>query len=295
MTVRIDAHQHFWLLARGDYGWLTPALGSIYRDFMPEELRVLLDACGIDATVAVQAAPTVAETKFLLSLAAEHAWIAGVVGWVDLEAPDAAQVIASLARANPKLVGLRPMIQDIPEPRWMLQDNLAPALAAMEQYNLTFDALVVPEHLPALSAFLRRYPTLRVVIDHGAKPQIRDDAFEPWAQQMRDIAQRFSGVYCKLSGLATEARPDQAKSAKDLQPYAAHLLEVFGPERLIFGSDWPVMQGATDYRSWFDAVAGYARGLSPAQKAAIMGGNAARAYPRLILATSEEPKDSLTP
>ncbi|MAV46876.1 MAG: amidohydrolase [Alphaproteobacteria bacterium TMED89] len=282
MTASIDAHQHFWQLARGDYGWLTPELKPIYRDFMPEDLRPLLDACGIDATIAVQAAPTVAETEFLLSLAARHSWIAGVVGWADLEAADAAEAITALAQTQPKLVGLRPMIQDIPDQEWMLQDRLAPALAAMAANDLTFDALVLPRHLPVLSEFLQRYPNVRVIIDHGAKPQIRDHDFEPWASQMQDLASRYPGVYCKLSGLATEARPEQVK-AEDLRPYAGHLLQAFGPDRLIFGSDWPVVRCATDYQKWFEAVGGYTRALSAGEKAAVMGGNAAKAYPRLVL------------
>ncbi len=175
MTSRIDAHQHFWNPRRGDYGWLTPAVGPIYRDFMPEDLAPTLTRLGIDGTILVQAAPTVAETIYMLDIAANTPFVAGVVGWVDFTAPDAPDMIARLAR-DPLLVGLRPMIHDIADDDWMLRDDLAPALHAMTAHGLVFDALVRPRHLPRLARFVTRYPNLAVVIDHGAKPDIRNRA-----------------------------------------------------------------------------------------------------------------------
>ena len=168
---RVDAHQHFWRLDRADYGWLTPAQAPIYRDFEPADLAPLLARAGIDATVLVQAAPTVAETRFLLELAAATPAVAGVVGWAPLAAPNAPDVVAELARA-PHLKGLRPMIHDIPDVDWMLGPALAPGLRAIAASDLVFDALVRPPHLPNLRRLLDRHPDLRVVIDHGAKPEI---------------------------------------------------------------------------------------------------------------------------
>ena len=273
----IDSHQHFWRLERGDYGWLTGELEPIFRDFSPEDLSPLLTANGVSATIAVQAAPTEAETAFLLWLAEQHPWILGVVGWIDLEASTAAKRIASAAR-NPKLLGLRPMIQDISDEAWMLRETLGPALQAMVDADLTFDALVLPRHLQTLARFLETYPDLRVVVDHCAKPQIRDEAFQPWADQIAHVA-TFSNTYCKISGLLTEARPDQ--STADLKPYVRHVIECFGPERCLWGSDWPVLNLAADYGRWFEAFGTLTADLTRAQRLAVFGETAQKAYPRL--------------
>ena len=246
--MRIDSHQHFWKLDRGDYGWLTPDLAPLYRDFLPADLKPLLDAAGIDGTVVVQAADTEAETEYLLGLADTHDWILGVVGWVDLEAPAAPSSIARLAN-HPKLVGLRPMIQDIADDAWMLRDALRPAIHAMVAHRLTFDALVMPRHLGHLKTFLTRYPALTVVIDHCAKPEIRNGAFEPWATDITELS-RFPNTFCKLSGLATEASEDWAP--EELKPYIGHTLEAFGADRVMFGSDWPVVNLASSYDQWHE-------------------------------------------
>ncbi len=257
----IDTHQHFWKLDRGDYGWLTPELEKLYRDFLPGDLKPLLDTAGISGTIAVQAADTEAETEYLLSLADTHDWIRGVVGWVDLAAETAPASIARLA-AHPKLLGLRPMIQDIPDDAWMLRDDLRPAIDAMIEHDLTFDALVMPRHLRHLKAFLVKYPDLRVVIDHCAKPEIRNGACEGWAQDMADIAGNTQ-VFCKLSGIVTEASVNWQPS--DLEPYISHVLDVFPPDRLLFGSDWPVLNLASDYKTWHeiavDAIGDAANGI----------------------------------
>lgn len=248
--MKIDAHQHFWKLARGDYGWLTSDLQPLYRDFGPGDLKPLLEQAGIRGTIAVQAADTEAETEYLLSLADAHNWILGVVGWTDLEAEDAPAKIARLAQ-NPKLVGFRPMIQDIADDTWMLKDSLRPALTAMVTHNLTFDALVLPRHLGHLLEFLNRYPDLRVVIDHGAKPEIRDGHLEPWAEHLRRVAQN-NHVFCKLSGLATEAGP--AWQPEELSSYIETILDAFTPARVLFGSDWPVLNLASRYDEWVSIV-----------------------------------------
>ncbi len=272
--MRIDAHQHFWALARGDYGWLTPDLGTIYRDFTPDDLSPLLAAAEIDGTVLVQAAPTVAETKFMLSLADQNAFIKGVVGWVDFEAADAPTQIAALA-AHPALVGLRPMIQNIANPLWMLSDALTPAFNAVQRHDLTFDALTLPHHLGPLRQLLERHPDMRVIIDHGSKPLIKDAILGDWSDNMAAIA-RDTSAWCKLSGLATEAAADW--TIEHLRPYVDHLLSTFGPSRLIWGSDWPVCTLASSYERWLDTTNILLSQLSIAERQAIMGGNAARAY-----------------
>lgn len=244
----IDAHQHFWQLDRGDYGWLTPELKLLYRDFMPDDLSPHLLRAGIDGTVLVQAAPTSAETEFLLKIADEVPFVLGVVGWVDFAAPTAAIDIARLAR-NPKLVGLRPMIQDIADDNWMLRPDLAPAFEAVVQHNLTFDALVQPRHLTQLRQLLARHPNLRCVIDHGAKPDISGGQFDVWANDIAAIAKE-SGAYCKLSGLLTEAGKDW--DALVVTRYAEHLVKCFGPKRLVWGSDWPVVTLAASFEAWLD-------------------------------------------
>lgn len=271
---RIDAHQHFWQLARGDYGWLTPDLKTIYRDFLPIDIVPLLEETGVDATVVVQAAPTVAETEFLLSLANESDFILGVVGWVDFTAPNAAQQIAALAD-DTALVGLRPMIQDIADNDWMLGDALTPAFEALIAADLTFDALVKPWHLKNLNLLLARHSDMRVVIDHGAKPQLRDGSLAGWADDMFALA-CDSSAYCKLSGLVTEAGADW--SVDTLRPAVEHLLSSFGPERLIWGSDWPVCTLAAGYGQWMEATDALLATVSAHGRDAIFGGNAIRAY-----------------
>jgi L-fuconolactonase len=271
---RIDAHQHFWRLARGDYGWLTPAQGPIYRDFDPADLAPLLRRCGIDATVLVQAAPTVAETRYLLEVAAACPFVAGVVGWAPLDDPDGPAAIEALA-ADPRLKGLRPMIHDLPDPAWMLGPALVPALRALSAHGLAFDALVRPVHLLPLRRLLDRHPDLRVVIDHGAKPEIARDGLRPWAEAMRGLA-RDTGAWVKLSGLVTEDGPQW--SVARLRPYVEVLLEAFGPGRILFGSDWPVVTLQASYAEWVAAVDALLHGLDPGARGAILGENARTVY-----------------
>ncbi len=202
----VDSHFHIWQLARGDYGWLTPALAPIYRDVSVDDWAQQAQPLGVQAGVLVQAAPSEAETQFLLAAAAKHEAVRGVVGWLDLLADDAPERIARLAATQPKLKGLRPMLQDIDDTEWIVQPRLAPALTAMAQQGLVFDALVKPQHLPHVLTLCERQPTLRVVIDHGAKPDIAHAMWQPWANMMQRIA-TATGAVCKLSGLLTEAQP----------------------------------------------------------------------------------------
>jgi L-fuconolactonase len=273
-TPRIDSHQHFWQLQRGDYDWLTEDLQVLYRDCLPLELADHLRRAGIDRTVLVQAATTVAESEYLLSLADQHEFIAGVVGWIDMAAPDALAQLEHLAQ-HPKLLGIRPMIQDIADPLWMLRDELAPVYRELISRGLRFDALVKPLHLDALLGLLQRYPELPVVIDHGAKPDIANAAYEPWATRMQVLSQE-THAYCKLSGLLTEAGPDAG--AEQLAPYVEHLLQCFGPQRLMWGSDWPVLNLASNYPRWLTVTESLLANLEPADQDAIMGGTAIRFY-----------------
>lgn len=270
----IDAHFHCWQLARGDYGWLTPALGPIYRDVGIDDWRAQAQACGVTAGVLVQAAPTEAETAFLLSQAEIHDAVLGVVGWVDLLAPDAAQRIVRLA-AQPKLKALRPMLHDLPDPRWILQPALEPALRAMVDHGLAFDALVRPAHLGVLWQLCQRHPDLRLVIDHAAKPNIAAASWQPWADDLARLADARQAS-CKLSGLLTEAGPQPAPGAA--QRWAAFALERFGASRVMWGSDWPVLELAATYGLWWADTQALLAPLTPTACAAVLGGTAQRVY-----------------
>lgn len=269
----VDAHVHFWRIGRNDCAWPPPELTAIHRDFLPEDWRREADAAGIDAAIAVQSQPSERDTAWLLELARDDARIAGVVGWVDLAAPDAADRIVVLA-GNPKLRGLRPMLQDLPEDDWILQSSLTPAIEAMIAHGLCFDALVKPRHLPHLLRFAERHPALRIVIDHASKPDIARGAVDPWRAQLAELA-GLPNVSCKLSGLVTEA--GDAWHPGELRPYVEHLLATFGPRRLLWGSDWPVVNLAADYARWFD-LADALTGLAGDDHAALFGGNAVRVY-----------------
>lgn len=274
MDMIIDAHQHYWKISRNDYDWLTPELSAIYRDFLPDDLRPVLEKNGVAKTIVVQAAPTVEETQFLLGLAQSQDNIAGVVGWVDMEANNSASLIAALG-SNTYLKAIRPMIQDITDDSWMLRPQLASAFQALIDNNLCFDALVLPRHLEALLTLLLRYPSLPVVIDHAAKPDIAGQEFDVWAEKIQQIAEKTS-AYCKISGLLTEAGDNISRDC--IAPYVEHLFKCFGSKRLIWGSDWPVLNMAADYDYWINQVHDFIRPLSKEQQAAIMGGNAVAFY-----------------
>ena len=269
----IDAHQHFWRLDRGDYGWLTPALQPLYRDYLPADLEPALRRAGVQATILVQAAPTVAETRYLLGLAHAHDFIAGVVGWADFDDANVAADIDRLA-ADERLVGLRPMIQDIADTEWMLEEHLAPAFESMIDHGLVFDALVLPRHLPALRELVTRYPELDMVLDHGAKPPLASGELDDWKRDIAALA-RESPIVCKLSGLVTEAHsaePAVLRAAVD------HLLECFGPARLMWGSDWPVCELVCSYDAWRATSEALLASLDAAQRDLILSETARKTY-----------------
>lgn len=270
----VDAHFHCWRLARGDYGWLTPALHPIHRDVTVADWEAVSRPRGVAGGVLVQAAPTEAETDFLLAQAQAHSSVLGVVGSIDWLAADAPRRVEALAR-RPRLVGLRPMLQDLPDPDWILQPALAPVLDAMAACGLAFDALVKPVHLARVRRLVDRHPGLRIVIDHGAKPDIAAGAWQPWAADMAALA-RETEVFCKLSGLLTEAGSRTADA--DLRPYVDHLLACFGPTRLMWGSDWPVLNLAGDYGGWLEQASRLVQSLGADEQAQIFGLTAARFY-----------------
>jgi L-fuconolactonase len=270
--IRVDAHHHVWRVARGDYHWLTPDL-PIHRDYMLDDLRPLLG--DITATVLVQAAPTEAETEFMLTVATDSpALVRGVVGWADLAAPNAGARVAALAQ-RPELKGLRPMLQDIADTDWILRPAVQPALAAMTQCGLRFEALIQPRHLLTLLSLAERHPHLPIVIDHAAKPAIALGRFEPWASDVARLA-RATNAFCKLSGLATEAAPDWQDD--DLRRVVDHLINCFGPARLMWGSDWPVVELAGGYRRWRAASLHLLVDLNTRERDAILGGSACMFY-----------------
>jgi L-fuconolactonase len=271
----IDAHFHAWQIARGDYGWLTPELSPLYRDVSVADWQAEAAPCGITGGVLVQAAPTEAETRFLLQLAAQNNAVLGVVGWVDWLAPDAAKRVRLLAQ-NVKLKGLRPMLQDIADPAWVLQSSVQPALLAMADCGLVFDALVKSAHLPHILTLAQRHPGLSIVIDHGAKPNIAAGEWQPWADGIERVARETTAT-CKFSGLFTEAAP--GTQGADLQRWADHLLACFGPERVLWGSDWPVLErSGKTYTDWWQTTQQLLARFSAAERGAILGGNAKRIY-----------------
>lgn len=269
----VDAHHHVWGLDWPGHQWPDASLPAIHRDFALADLRA--DSRGVDlaATVLVQSQPTDADTDRLCAIAAAEPLVGALVGWVDLAAADASRRIAQLAAA-PKLRGLRPMLQSIADTDWILQPALDDAIAAMIAHGLRFDALVQPRHLSALHRFAHRWPDLPIVIDHAAKPSAAAGGLDPWRDEIAALA-ACGNVWCKLSGLRTEQPPGEPAAALAL--YVAHLVACFG-ERLMWGSDWPVLHlGGDDYGSWFQAARTLAA-LDPAGERSLFADSARRFY-----------------
>ena len=277
--MKIDAHQHFWHPARGDYDWMPMDVAVLARAYGPDDLAPTLQAQAIDGTVLVQAAATVHETEYMLGLADATPFIKGVVGWIDFEDSTHLHHLKRLAK-HPKFLGVRPMIQDIPDVNWMLRDDVQWAYAALIDLDLTFDALGFPQHIPNFLTLAGRYPGLRMVCDHCMKPQITaqregQDAFSDWAAGMTRLATETS-VCCKLSGLVTEA--GGGWTAQDIQPFARHVLEVFGPARVMWGSDWPVCRLQAEYDAWHALAQDLTAHLTPQERAAVFGTTAQAFY-----------------
>lgn len=242
--MRIDAHQHYWSIKRGDYGWITPEVPVLYRDYLPIDLEPSLQKHGMEQTIVVQAAPTLAETEYLLALSETTDSIAGVVGWLDMNDPEHFSYYEQLSKHS-KFVGFRVMIQEMPDSSEVMEPHFIQALKQYADRDIPVDLLVKSQQLGSLVQLLERVPHLRGVIDHIAKPRIAEGILDPWRSQIAELA-RHQGIYCKLSGLITEA-DHKAWKPEQLLAYIRHAVEVFGPERVMFGSDWPVCLLAGSY------------------------------------------------
>jgi L-fuconolactonase len=273
--MNIDSHQHFWRYDAVRDAWITDAMAVLQRNFLPEHLAAELTANAMDVSVAVQADQSEKETMFLLDLAEKDKRIAGVVGWVDLRSPHVAERLEHFSRF-PKLRGFRHIAQDEPDDRFLVCEDFVRGVAQLRPFGFTYDILVYPRQLPTAIELVTGFPEQRFVIDHLAKPEINAGKIEPWATHMRKIAQH-KNVFCKVSGLVTEAdwkhwKPDDFKSNLDL------VFDAFGPDRLMFGSDWPVCLLAGTYRQVKQLVEAYIKDFSAADRDKIFGGNAALFY-----------------
>lgn len=273
--MRIDSHQHFWRYAATEYAWIDDSICALRRDFLPAELRVEMDRARVDACVAVQARQTLEETRWLLELADANPFVAGVIGWVDLQADDVEEQLERFA-GHPKFVGVRHVVQDEPDDRFVLRPDFCRGIALLDDRDLTYDILVYPKHLGAAAELVSRFPRQRFVLDHLAKPAVRARELSEWERGIRELA-THPLVFCKLSGLVTEA--DWTRwTPGDLRPYLDVAFDCFGASRLLVGSDWPVCTVAADYGSTMAVVDDYMRERSDAERASVMGGNAARLW-----------------
>ena len=270
----VDAHQHFWNLETGDYPWLTPDSGVLYRTYEPQDLAPELATAGIDGTVLVQAADSFAETDAMLARADACDFVAGVVGWVPLMAPGETAEAIERYRSHRRFVGVRHLIHDEPDPDWLVRGEVLESLGLLAGAGLTFDVVsVLPRHLEHVVTLAERHPGLRIVIDHLSKPRIRDHEWEPWATGLAAAA-ALPNVHAKISGLVTEADHERW-TVEDLRPYVEYAVEVFGPERLMFGSDWPVALLAADYQTVWQVMSALLGGTDTGQ---VLGGTATRFY-----------------
>lgn len=273
---RLDAHQHFWRYRPADYPWIDPSrMASIAHDFLPSDLQPQLRAAGFDGCIAVQARQSVDDTRFLLEMAAAHPWVAGVVGWVDLQADDAREQLEHWAR-DPNLVGIRHIVHDEPDDRFMLRPAFRRGLALLADFDLTYDLLLFPKHLSVAIDVVSQFPKQKFVLDHLAKPFIRTGEIDAWARAIERLA-AHPNVCAKLSGLVTEADWN-AWTPQQLQPYLEVALGCFGANRLMVGSDWPVCTLAGDYARIMSAVVDFADNRPTAERDAMLGGTAAAFY-----------------
>lgn len=273
--MNIDAHHHFWHYSAAEYGWISEDMSGIRRDFLPADLQRTIRDTDIDGVVSVQARQTLEETQWLLQLAGNHSFIRGVVGWVPLVSPTLREILDPFA-ADPKLKGVRHVIQGEPDDQFPLRPDFSCGIGLLREYDLTYDILIVERQLPAAIALVDRHPEQRFVLDHIAKPLIREGVLQPWAGRIRELAQR-ENVWCKLSGMVTEA-DFSTWTVAHLSPYIEVVLGAFGPKRVMFGSDWPVCLAACDYARWVTIVRDAIHHLSSDEQAAIMGKNACEAY-----------------
>jgi L-fuconolactonase len=274
MTLRIDSHQHFWRYNPAEYGWMKPDW-AIRRDFLPTDLEPQLRACALDGCVAVQARQSLEETRWLLELADRAPIIKGVVGWVDLQSETVGAQLAKFA-GHPKFVGVRHVVQDEPDDNFMLRPDFLRGIGKLKQFDLTYDILIFPKQLPTAIELAKRFHEQPFVLDHLAKPLIRNGVLSPWKEQIRELAQ-MPNVMCKVSGMVTEANWQGWKS-DHFKPYLEVVLEAFGLDRIMYGSDWPVCLLAASYEQVFGLVKDFVARLGPEVEARFFGSNAVRFY-----------------
>ena len=270
----VDSHQHFWEIDRFDYSWM-PEGSPLATDYGPNDLEPLIKDAGVDYTATVQAVSSPDEAKWLMEMAEQHEFIAGVVGWVDLTDPEVGYTLDELQRSK-YFKGVRHIWEGEDDPGWLVNSGAIIGLKELVRRNLTFDFLAKPANLPFIPQVMDQIPDLRAVVDHIAKPLIADHVVEPWLSDMRKVAS-INGMHCKISGMVTEA-DQQNWTIDDLRPYVHHVLGMFGADRLMFGSDWPVSTLASEYRTVAEVARGILASLSPAAKADIFGGTATRFY-----------------
>ena len=275
MAERIDAHHHLWRYSAAEYGWIDDSMGALRRDFLPKDLVAAMASVGVDGAVTVQARQSLEETRWLLGLADDCEAIRGVVGWAPIAGEEFPSVMEEFADRK-KLKGLRHIIQGEKDENYILREDFNSGIRAMLGSGLVYDILIYERHLPQTIEFVDRHPEQVFVLDHVAKPMIREGLLEPWAARIRELGKR-ENVWCKVSGMVTEADWG-AWSLEELRPYLDVAVEAFGPERLIAGSDWPVCLVASEYRRWFDVLGEYFSGFSEIERAAVFGGTATEVY-----------------
>ena len=273
--MKIDCHQHFWKYTREEYGWMGEEMRRVRRDFLPTHLQREISAVGIDGVVAVQARQSLVETNWLLDLAAGNPFIKGVVGWVPLISADLDRELGQLS-PDDRLRGVRHVLQDETDDDYMLRGDFNRGINALESFGLIYDILIFERHLPQAIRFVDRHPRQIFVLDHIAKPRISEGLISPWKSNLEELSKR-EHVYCKISGMVTEA-DWETWSEQDLRVYLDVVLEAFGPERLMFGSDWPLCSLACDYGTWFGLVSSFIAPLSPSEQERILGGTAVEVY-----------------
>lgn len=269
--MRIDSHQHFWRYNSEEYGWIDENMSSLRRDFLPEDLGPELMHAGFDGCIAVQVRQTLEETRWLLELADSFPFVLGVIGWVDLRTENARQQLARFTN-DPKFLGVRHIVQSEADDRFLLQPEFLHGIEMLAEFNLSYDILIYPRHLPVAAEFVGRFPSQRFVLDHMAKPLIKSRGVEPWSLDIRDLA-KFPNVFCKLSGLVTEA-DWQSWKPNDIAPYLEVAMDCFGPDRLMIGSDWPVCTVAGSYSRVLNLVMEFLGKYSESVREAVLGGTA---------------------
>jgi L-fuconolactonase len=271
--LKLDSHQHFWKYSDAEYGWIDD--NTLRRDFLPDDLHKELKSAGIDGSISVQARQTTGETEWLLSLAEQNSFLRGVVGWVPLTSPSVEGDIEKYA-SHRKLKAVRHVVQDEKDDRYILRPDFNAGVALLDKHGLAYDILIFEKHLPYAIQFVDKHPNQRFILDHIAKPRIREGAVQPWRDNLREMAKR-PNVWCKVSGVVTEADHQKWTEAQ-VRFYIDAAIDAFTPKRIMFGTDWPVCTTATTYKNWTELMRRATKNLSPSERDSIFGGAAAAAY-----------------